>query len=121
MTERTKTEVGDREERDTSTEVLRAGARKLVPQALEAQVTELVSTYAAHRDEQGRPEWGPPGSRDSNGDCANNGPSFQCAQSPEPPGPSVLLSCTLRAQDTESGRGVPWLYVKETSTGSWYQ
>ena len=41
MSERTQTEGGDREGRDTLTDVLRAGARKLIAQALEAEVAEL--------------------------------------------------------------------------------
>ncbi len=50
----TKTEQGDRGGRDTLTEVMRAGARKLMAQALEAEVAERVPADAAHRDDQGR-------------------------------------------------------------------
>lgn len=54
MSESSKTEAGDRADRDTFTEVLRAGARKLIAQALEAEVAELLAAYAEQRDEQGR-------------------------------------------------------------------
>ena len=36
------------------TEVMRAGARKLIAQPLEAEVAELLAAYADHRDDQGR-------------------------------------------------------------------
>ncbi len=54
MSQRIKTQAGDREDRDTFTEVLRTGARKLIAQALEAEMVELLATYAEQRDEQGR-------------------------------------------------------------------
>jgi len=54
MKESTKTEQGDREGRDTLTEVMRAGARKLLAPALEAGAPELVAADADHRDAQGR-------------------------------------------------------------------
>lgn len=49
MRERTKTEAGGREEHDLLTEVLRAGARKLTVQALEAEITDFFATYAVYR------------------------------------------------------------------------
>ena len=54
MSKRSKIEQEDRGSRDTLTEVLRAGARKLIAQALEAEVTELLAAYANQQDEQGR-------------------------------------------------------------------
>ena len=54
MSDNTKTKAEDREDRDTLTEMLRAGARKLIAQALDAEVAELLGGYADHRDEQDR-------------------------------------------------------------------
>ena len=54
MQQRSKTTSRDREEHDTLTEVLRVGARKLLAQALEAEVSELVARYDVQRDEAGR-------------------------------------------------------------------
>ena len=52
--ERTKPELEDREPRDTLTELLRAGARKLLRQALEAEVGDLLASNGDDRDEAGR-------------------------------------------------------------------
>jgi hypothetical protein len=41
MSESTKTESRERGSRDALTELMRAGARKLIAEALEAEVTEL--------------------------------------------------------------------------------
>ena len=54
MSKRTKTEQEDRGTRDALTEVMRAGARKLIAQALDAEVAELLAAYADQRDDQGR-------------------------------------------------------------------
>ena len=54
MRKRSKTEAGDRADRDVFTAVLRTGARKLIAQALKAEMAELLTAYAEKRDEQGR-------------------------------------------------------------------
>ncbi|GJL56391.1 MAG: hypothetical protein NPIRA02_35230 [Nitrospirales bacterium] len=54
MSKRTKPEAEERAKGDTLTEVLRVGARKLLTQALEAEVAELLEMYAEERDEPGR-------------------------------------------------------------------
>ncbi len=54
MSESTKTESGGRGSRDALTELMRAGARKLIAEALEAEVTELLATYSNQLDDQGR-------------------------------------------------------------------
>jgi len=54
MSKCTKTEQEDRGTRDALTEVMRAGARKLIAQALDAEVAELLAAYADQRDAQGR-------------------------------------------------------------------
>jgi len=45
MRERRKTEQGDREDRDTLTGALRSGVRKLITQALNAEVAALLAAY----------------------------------------------------------------------------
>lgn len=47
-------ELSGREGRDELTELIRLGARKLIAQALEAEVSELLSSFAGKSDEQGR-------------------------------------------------------------------
>ena len=54
MSESTKTESRERGSRDALTELMRAGARKLIAEALEAEVTALLATYAGQQDDQGR-------------------------------------------------------------------
>ena len=54
MRESTKPELEDRGTNDTLTEVIRTGARKLIAQALKAEVAELLATYADQQDELGR-------------------------------------------------------------------
>ncbi len=122
MEKRNKTAHGDREERDTLTEVLREGARKLLTQALEAEVAELVARYSEQRDEGGRavvvrnghhPERmiqtgiGPvtvevPKVRSRQGQPV----SFRSALVP----PYVRKTASFEA-------AIPWLYLKGISTG----
>ena len=47
-------ELSGREGRDELTELIRTGARKLIAQALEAEVLELLSSFSGERDAQGR-------------------------------------------------------------------
>jgi len=54
MRESTKTEQRERESSDTLTELRRAGARKLIAQALEAEIAGLLATYVDQQDVQGR-------------------------------------------------------------------
>jgi len=54
MRKRTKTESRERGSRDALTELMRVGAQKLLAEALEAEVTELLATYANQLDDQGR-------------------------------------------------------------------
>ncbi len=53
MTERSKTEQEERGGQDELTDLIRAGAQKLIAQALKAEVVELLATYADQQDEQG--------------------------------------------------------------------
>jgi len=54
MKKRNRTEETSRASQDELTEVIRAGARKLIAQALEAEVTELLSTVGDQHDANGR-------------------------------------------------------------------
>ena len=53
MHKRTKTEQEDRDTKDSLTDLIRTGAQQLIAQALQAEVAELLATYAEQRDEQG--------------------------------------------------------------------
>lgn len=53
MKKRSKTDTEDRADRNPLTEVLRAVAQKLIAQALEAEMTDLLAAYADQRDTQG--------------------------------------------------------------------
>jgi len=122
MSERTKMEPEDRGVSDTLTELMRGGARKLIAQALNAEVAELLATYADQQDEQGRavvvrnghhPEReiqtgiGPvtvqvPKVRSRQGEPV----TFRSALVP----PYVRKTASLEA-------AIPWLYLKGISTG----
>ena len=122
MSKRTKTEQEDRGTSDVLTEMMRAGARKLIAQALDAEVAELLAAYADQRDAQGRavvvrnghqPERevqtgiGPvtvhvPKVRSRQGDPV----AFRSALVP----PYVRKTASLEA-------AIPWLYLKGISTG----
>jgi transposase-like protein len=115
-------ELSGREGRDELTELIRTGARKLIAQALEAEVSELLSSFAGQRDDQGRavvvrngyqPEReiqtgiGPvtvkvPKVRSRGGEPVR----FHSALVP----PYVRKTATLEA-------ALPWLYLKGISTG----
>ena len=53
MKERSKIEQEERGGQDELTAFIRTGARKLIAQALKAEVAELLATYADQQDEQG--------------------------------------------------------------------
>ncbi len=115
-------ELTGREGRDELTELIRTGARKLIAQALEAEVSELLSSFAGRRDEHGRaaavrngyqPEReiqtgiGPvtvkvPKVRSRGGEPVR----FHSALVP----PYVRKTATVEA-------ALPWLYLKGISTG----
>ena len=122
MQQRSKTEEEDRASKDSLMDIIRAGAQQLIAQALKAEVTELLATYADQRDEQGHarvvlsghhPErdiqtsMGPvtvrvPKVRSRQGDPVK----FHSALVP----PYVRKTASLEA-------AIPWLYLKGISTG----
>jgi putative transposase len=54
MSENTNTESRERGRRDALMELMRTGARQLIAEALEGEVTELLATYGDKQDDQGR-------------------------------------------------------------------
>ena len=54
MSENNVIELSGRGDRDELTELIRSGARKLIAQALEAEVSELLAEFTGVRDERGR-------------------------------------------------------------------
>ena len=122
MQKRRKTAEEDRASKDSLMDIIRAGAQQLIAQALKAEGTELLATYADQRDEQGHarvvlsghhPEraiqtgMGPvmvrvPQVRSRQGDPVR----FHSALVP----PYVRKTASLEA-------AIPWLYLKGISTG----
>jgi len=122
MPKRSKTAEEDRASQDSLMDIIRAGAQQLIAQALKAEVTELLATYADQRDEQGHARvvlsghhpardiqtgMGPvtvrvPKVRSRQGDPV----TFHSALVP----PYVRKTASLEA-------AIPWLYLKGISTG----
>ncbi len=122
MAKRSKTAEEDRASQDSLMDIIRAGAHQLIAQALKAEVTELLATYADQRDEQGHARvvlsghhpardiqtgMGPvtvrvPKVRSRQGDPV----TFHSALVP----PYVRKTASLEA-------AIPWLYLKGISTG----
>jgi len=122
MQQRSKTEEEDRASKDSLMDIIRAGAQQLIAQALKAEVTELLATYADQRDEQRHARVvlsghhpardiqtgiGPvtvrvPKVRSRQGDPVR----FHSALVP----PYVRKTASLEA-------AIPWLYLKGISTG----
>ena len=122
MQERTKSEEEDRARTDSLTELIRTGAQKLLAQALQAEVAELLVVYEDQQDEQGHARVvlsghhptrdiqtgiGPvtvqvPKVRSRQGDPV----TFRSALVP----PYVRKTASLEA-------AIPWLYLKGISTG----
>lgn len=122
MRENTKTEERDREVRDPLTEVLRAGARKLLMHALEAEVAELVGTYADHRDEAGRAMVVRSGYHPEREIQTGLGPvTVQVPKVRRRQGAPVTFRSALVPPYVRKTRrleaALPWLYLKGISTG----
>ncbi len=122
MSESTNPELEDRGTNDTLTEVIRTGARKLIAQALKAEVAELLATYADQQDELGRAVVVRNGHHPARDIQTGIGPvtvrvpkvrsrrgeavTFRSALVP----PYVRKTASLEA-------AIPWLYLKGISTG----
>ena len=122
MKESTKTEQGDRGGRDTLTEVMRVGAWKLMAQALEAEVAELLAAYADHRDAQGRARVVRSGHHPEREIQTGIGPvTVQVPKGRSRQGNPVTFRSALGPPDVRKTRSLeaalPWLYLKGISTG----
>lgn len=122
MQKRTKTEEEDRGRTDALTDLIRSGAQQLLTQALQAEVTDLLATYADQRNEQGRARVVLSGHHPKRDIQTGIGPvtvqvpkvrsrqgkpvTFHSALVP----PYVRKTASLEA-------AIPWLYLKGISTG----
>lgn len=122
MSESTKIETGEREGRDTLTDLLREGARKLIAQALEAEVTELLATYVDQRDEQDRARVVRSGHHPEREIQTGLGPvTVQVPKVRSREGEPVTFRSALVPPFVRKTRSLeaalPWLYLKGISTG----
>lgn len=122
MSESTKIETGEREGRDTLTDLLREGARKLIAQALEAEVTELLATYVDQRDEQDRARVVRSGHHPEREIQTGLGPvTVQVPKVRSREGEPVTFRSALVPPYVRKTRSLeaalPWLYLKGISTG----
>ena len=122
MKERNKLEQEERAACDPLTEMLRVGAQKLLKQALEAEVTELLATYANRRDEGGRSVVVRNGHQPKReiqtgiGPVTVQVPKVRSRQGEPVTFRSALVPPYVRKTRTLEA-AVPWLYLKGISTG----
>ena len=122
MRKSSKTEAGDRADWDVFTELLRTGARKLMAQALEAELAELLAAYAEQRDEQGRALVIRSGHHPERDIQTGIGPvTVQVPKVRSRQGEPVTFRSALVPPYVRKTRSVesalPWLYLKGISTG----
>lgn len=122
MSQSNKTEAGDRADRDMFTEVLRAGARKLIAQALEAELAELLAAHADERDAQGRAIVVRSGYHPEREIQTGVGPVLvQVPKVRSRQGEPVTFRSALVPPYVRKTRSLeaalPWLYLKGISTG----
>ena len=122
MSESTKTESRERGSRDTLTELMRAGAQKLIAEALEAEVTELLATYADQQDAQGRAVVVCNGHQPEREIQTGIGPvTVQVPKVRSRQGEPITVRSALvppYVRKTASlEAAIPWLYLKGISTG----
>ncbi len=122
MNERTKTKVEDRAHQDPLTEFLRAGARKLLRQALEAEVSDVLARYADERDEAGRAIVVRSGYQPERELQTGIGPvPVQVPKVRSRQGEPVTFRSALVPPYVRKTRSLeaalPWLYLKGISTG----
>lgn len=122
MKERTKTEPEEREHRDTLTDLLRAGAQKLIAEALEAEVAAVLAGYAKHRDEAGRALVVRSGHHPEREIQTGIGPvTVQVPKVRRRQGKPVTVRSALIPPSVRKTRSLeaalPWLYLKGIATG----
>ena len=122
MKKPSKTATEDRADRDPLSEVLRAGARKLIAQALEAEMTELLAAYADQRDAQGHARVVGSGHHPERDIQTGIGPvTVQVPKVRSRQGEPVTFRSALVPPYVRKTRSLeaalPWLYLKGISTG----
>lgn len=122
MEKRNRTAETSRVSQDDLTEVIRAGAKKLIAQALEAEVAELLSAFAGEYDEAGRTAVVRNGYQPARAIQTGIGPVLvQVPKVRRRQGPAVRFHSTLvppyvrKSASLEAA--LPWLYLKGISTG----
>ncbi len=108
--------------RDELTELIRTGARKLIAQALEVEVSELLGSFAGHLDEQGRAAVVRNGYQPEREIQTGIGPvTVQVPKVRGRTGEAVVFRSALvppYVRKTASlEAALPWLYLKGISTG----
>jgi len=122
MKQRSKTETEERAVEEPRTAILRTGARKLLAQALEAEVAELRETYAEERDEQGRARVVRNGHHPKRelqtgiGPVTVQVPKVRSRQGKPVRFRSALVPSYVR-KTASFEAAIPWLYLKGISTG----
>ena len=122
MEKRNKTEETSRANQDELTEVIRAGARKLIAQALEAEVTELLSAFGDQHDANGRARVVRNGYQPEREIQTGIGPvTVQVPKVRSRQGQAVQFHSALVPPYVRKSRSLetalPWLYLKGISTG----
>ena len=122
MEKRNKTEETSRANQDELTAVIRAGARKLIAQALEAEVTELVATFGEEHDASGRARVVRNGYQPVREIQTGIGPvTVQVPKVRSRQGHAVQFHSALVPPYVRKSRSLetalPWLYLKGISTG----
>ena len=122
MKTRHKTEQEERGGQDELMDVMRAGARKLIAQALKAEVAELLATYADQQDEQGHARVVLSGHHPTREIQTGIGPvTVQVPKVRSREGEPVTFRSALVPPYVRKTRSLeaalPWLYVKGLSTG----
>jgi len=122
MEKRNKTEETSRANQDELTEVIRAGARKLIAQALEAEVTELLAAFGDQHDANGRARVVRNGYQPEREIQTGIGPvTVQVPKVRSRQGQAVQFHSTLVPPYVRKSRSLetalPWLYLKGISTG----
>jgi len=122
MKKRNRTEETSRASQDELTAVIRAGARKLIAQALEAEVTELLSAFGDQHDANGRARVVRNGYQPEREIQTGIGPvTVQVPKVRSRQGQAVQFHSALVPPYVRKSRSLetalPWLYLKGISTG----
>ena len=122
MKKRSKTEQEERGGQDELTDLIRAGAQKLIAQALKAEVVELLATYADQQDEQGHARVVLSGHHPTREIQTGIGPvTVQVPKVRSREGEPVTFRSALVPPYVRKTRSLeaalPWLYLKGISTG----